>query len=168
MNINAVIPDLIIGFDENIYTLMGVRRSVQSVSLAFDCLQCIDEALQKRFILPRTVISLFRLRPADVPDKNARGLGGIVQPSAEHPLLGRVSHLSGGCIILRFTRLMCGGHGDLMGDEVGEVKARILSTVLVGACSERLQWDQQLDISVKCPVGLLKPYKMFTHQRDVI
>ena len=85
MDINVVIPDLIIGFDENIYSLMGVRRSVQSISLAFDGLQCIDEALQKCFILPWTVISLFRFRPANVPDENARGLGSVVQPSAESP-----------------------------------------------------------------------------------
>jgi hypothetical protein len=74
MDINAVIPELIIGFDENICTLMGECRSMQIISLAFDGLQCIDEALQKSFILPRTVIGLFPFRPADVPNENARGL----------------------------------------------------------------------------------------------
>ena len=48
MDLNAVIPELIIGFNENIYTLMGIRRSMQSISLALDGLQCINEALKKR------------------------------------------------------------------------------------------------------------------------
>ena len=78
MDINAVTPELIIGFDENICTLVGVRRSMQSIFLAVDGFQCIDEALQKCFILPRTVIGLFRLCPADVPDENARGLGKVL------------------------------------------------------------------------------------------
>ena len=63
---------------------MGVRRSMQSISLAVDGLQCIDEALQKCFILPRTVIGLFPLRPTDVPDENARVWESIIQPSAEN------------------------------------------------------------------------------------
>ena len=50
----------------------------------FDGLQCIDEALQKCFILPRTVIGLFPLRLTDVPDENARVGESIIQPSAEN------------------------------------------------------------------------------------
>ena len=75
MDFNAVIPELIIGFDENICTLMGECRSMQTIFVAFDGLQCVDEALQKCFIFPRTVIGLFPFRPADVPNENARGLG---------------------------------------------------------------------------------------------
>ena len=74
VNTDTLIPKLIIGVDKNIDTLGWVHRSLHYISQGVDAPQCICKALQKCFTFPRTVIDLWRARPTDVEDEDARRL----------------------------------------------------------------------------------------------